>query len=95
MRSQADIEAIESVPLGERLRVDDFCGRVDLAIAERLPEKTAIFYVEDGDVHRPAEEISFATLRANIDRTAALLRAQGINRTDFVAVLLPAVPATY
>ena len=95
LRTQADIEAIERVPLSERLRVDDFCRRIDLAIAARAPDETAIHYVEDGDVNRPANEISFATLRENIDRTAALLRARGIGRTDVVAVLLPAVPGIY
>lgn len=95
LRSQVDIEAIERVPLSERLLVDDFCRRVDLAIASRVPEETAIFYVEDGDVQRRADEISFATLRAKIDSTAALLRARGVGRNDVVAVLLPAVPAIY
>ena len=81
--------------MSERLRVDDFCRRIDLAIAARALDETAIHYVEDGDVNRPADEISFATLRENIDRTAALLRARGIDRTDVVAVLLPSVPGIY
>lgn len=95
LRSRADIRIIERVPLTQRLRVDDFCRRIDLAIATRAPGDTAIHYIEDGDVDRSAQEISFATLRANIDRTAALLRARGIGRTDVVAVLLPGVPEIY
>src|SRR3954453_14108493 len=56
LRSQADIEAIKHVPLRERLRFDDFCQRIDLAIAAREPRETAIHYVEDGDVNRQADE---------------------------------------
>ena len=38
LRSLADIEAIESVPLAERLRIDNFCHRVALAIEARDPQ---------------------------------------------------------
>ena len=48
LRSLADIEAIESVPLAERLRIDNFCHRVALAIEARDPQDTAIHYVPDG-----------------------------------------------
>jgi fatty-acyl-CoA synthase len=95
LRSLADIEAIERTPLRERLAVADFCKRVDLAIAARDPDETAIFFVADGDVDRPAEEVSFREIRRNIDRTAILLRSHGIGRTDVVAVLMPAIPAIY
>lgn len=95
LRSRADIEVIERVPLNDRLGVDDFSRRIDLAIAARAPDDIAIHYVADGDVHRAAQEISFAKLRENIDRTAALLRARGIGRNDVVAVLLPNVPEIY
>jgi fatty-acyl-CoA synthase len=95
LRSLADIESIERTPLSERLAVANFCERVDLAIAARDPDETAIYFVTDGDVDRPAEEVSFRDIRRNIDRTAALLRAHGIGRNDVVAVLMPAVPAIY
>ena len=37
LRSLADIEAIESIPLAERLRIDNFCHRVALAIEATSP----------------------------------------------------------
>lgn len=95
LRSREDIQVIESIPLAEQIRVDNFCRRVDLAIATRAPNDIAIHYVESGDVRHVAQEISFAALRANIDRTAALLRARGIGRNDVVAILLPGVPDIY
>lgn len=95
LRSLADIESIERTPLSERLAIANFCQRIDLAIAARNPGETAVYFVADGDVSMPAEEVSFSELRRNIDRTAALLRAKGIERDDVVAVLMPAAPAIY
>jgi fatty-acyl-CoA synthase len=95
LRSNSDIEAIERVPLSDRLTVTDFCKRIDFAIAARDPDDTAIHFVFDGDVDRAAEQVTFRDLRRNIDSTAALLRAHGIGRTDVVAVLMPALPSIY
>jgi fatty-acyl-CoA synthase len=95
LRSLADIEEIERVPLERRLRIDNFSHRVALAIEARDPRDTAIHYVPDGDINRVAERVSFAALKCNIARTASLLRAQGIGKSDVVAVLMPAVPAIY
>ncbi|HWM68301.1 MAG TPA: acyl-CoA synthetase [Steroidobacteraceae bacterium] len=95
LRSVTDVEAIERTPLEERLTVVDFTQRVALALAARHAADTAIFYVPDGDVERPAERITFARLKDNIVRTASLLRAHGIGRNDVVAILMPTVPALY
>ncbi|HEY4919542.1 MAG TPA: AMP-binding protein, partial [Xanthobacteraceae bacterium] len=95
LRSLADVEAIERTPLAQRLAVVDFSRRVALALAARDPADTALFYVPDGDVEGAALRVSFAQLRDNIARTAALLRAHGIGRGDAVAILLPNVPQLY
>jgi fatty-acyl-CoA synthase len=95
LRSLADIEEIERVPLEERLRIDNFSRRIALAIEARNPDDSAIHYVPDGDVDRIAERVSFGELKRNISATASLLRSHGIGRTDVVAVLMPAVPAIY
>jgi fatty-acyl-CoA synthase len=95
LRSIADIVAIERMPLDEHLTIVNFSRRVALALEARDPDDAAIFYVPDGDVDRAAERISFSELRSKIDRTASLLRDQGVGRNDVVAVLLPAVPAIY
>jgi fatty-acyl-CoA synthase len=95
LRCLANIEAIERVPLGERLGVVNISQRIALGLAAYDPGDTVIFYAPNGDVDSPAAEISFAALRRNIDRTTAFLRANGIGRGDVVAVLLPGVPAVY
>jgi fatty-acyl-CoA synthase len=95
LRSVADIEDIERVPLQERLRIDNFSRRIALAIDARNPADTAIHYVPDGDINRVAERVSFGELKRNIGRTASLLRTHGIGKNNVVAVLMPAVPAIY
>ncbi|MBX9840385.1 MAG: acyl-CoA synthetase [Xanthobacteraceae bacterium] len=95
MRSLADIEDIERVPLDQRIRIDNFSRRVALALEARAADEIAIHYVPDGDVGRDAEGVSFGELKRNIAGTAALLASRGIGRSDVVAVLMPAVPAVY
>jgi fatty-acyl-CoA synthase len=95
LRSLADIEEIERVPLDQRLRIDNFSHRIALAIEARDFRDTAIHCVPDGDINRVAERVSFGELKRNIGKTASLLRNHGIGRNDVVAVLMPAVPAIY
>ena len=95
LRCLADVEAIERIPLDQRLGIVDISHRIALGLAARDPDDTAIFYIPDGNVDSPAAEISFAALRRNLARTASFLRAGGIGRADVVAVLLPGVPAIY
>ena len=42
LRSLEDLEAIERVPLEERLKITDFCRRMDIALAAHDPAETAI-----------------------------------------------------
>jgi fatty-acyl-CoA synthase len=95
LRSRADIEAIEQVPLEERLSVTDFYQRIELALLARKPEEPAIHFVTDGDPDGVVDVVSFADLRRNIRRVAALLESRRIGRTDAVAVILPTIPAAY
>jgi fatty-acyl-CoA synthase len=95
LRALTDVEQIEQAPLEERLEIADFSARMELGLAARPPDDTAIFFVPDGDVERPAERISFRELGQAINQTAALLQENGIERNDVVAILLPAVPAQY
>src|SRR6195256_6689282 len=95
LRCLADVEAIERIPLDQRLGIVNISHRIALGLAARNPDDTAIFYIPDGNVDSPAAEISFAALRRNLARTASFLRAGGIGRADVVAVLLPGIPAIY
>jgi fatty-acyl-CoA synthase len=93
--SLADIEAIERVPIDERLPIKNFAALLQRAFAARNPDDVAIYYVDDGRIETEAKTVTFAALQLQIDRTAALLRAHGIGDGDVVAVLLPAVPELF
>ena len=95
LRGLADIEAIERIPLDERLTIVDFYRRLALALEAREPSETAISFVADGDPSGDVEEISFAVLRRKIAQTASLLKSRDIGRGDAVAIILPTVPAAY
>ena len=95
LRDISDIERIERVPLENRLSIVDFYQRIALALAARNRDDTAIHFIPDGDVDGIVHETSFATLRGNIERVAALLRSRHIERHDVVAILLPTAPAVY
>ena len=95
LRASADIDAIERVPLEERLRVLDFYERLRLALEARGAAETAISFVPDGDVQGVVDETSFGALRRKTALTAALLRSRGIGRGDVVAIVMPTMPAVY
>lgn len=95
LRASADIDAIERVPLEERLRVLDFYERLRLALEARGAAETAISFVPDGDVQGVVHETSFGAVRRKTALTAALLRSRGIGRGDVVAIVMPTMPAVY
>jgi len=89
----ADIERIEAVPFEERLGISDFYLRTQIALGAHDPSTSAIRFLADAQAE--PEDTSFATLRDQVDRVAALLRAHGIGRDDVVAIILPTMPAAY
>ncbi|MDB6084713.1 MAG: AMP-dependent synthetase and ligase, partial [Gammaproteobacteria bacterium] len=95
LRTLADIERIERMPLDERLSIADFYQRIALALAARNRDETAIHFLPDGDIEGIVHETSFATLRGNIERHASVLRSRHIGRLDVVAIVLPTMPAAY
>lgn len=50
LKSIADIEKIEAVPLEQRLTIVDFVERIRLALKAREPNDTAISYIPNGDI---------------------------------------------
>ena len=95
LASSADIRAIEQTPLDQRIAIDNFSQRIDIALAGRKPDDTALYYVPDGDINTPALEVPFHQLRSNIARTAALLHGGATQAGGVTAILLPAVPSIY
>jgi fatty-acyl-CoA synthase len=94
LRSIADVEALERVPLAQRIPswdANDWIRRgLDLA-----PDKVAIQYVADGRPDTPPLEVSYRELKRRMIATANLFRALGVGDTDAVLYLMPTIPSLY
>jgi fatty-acyl-CoA synthase len=95
IRTLADIEAIEAVPLAERLDgIDNSYAALGRA-ASRYPDTTALVFLPDAHPTEGAVEISYRELFAGVTRAANLFHALGIGPGDVVSMLLPNLPETH
>ena len=94
IRTIADIEALERVPLESRLlswNVNDWIRRgLDLA-----PQKIALRYIADGDPASPQTTLTYAELKQRSVAAANLFASLGVGKDDAVLYLLPTVPELY
>jgi len=94
LRSIADVEAIERVPLAQRIPswdANDWIRRgLDLA-----PDKIAIQYVADGRPDTPPIAWTYRELKHRTIATANLFRRLGVGDTDAVLYLMPTIPSLY
>ena len=94
IRTLADIEAIEKIPLRERLDVDntyDFIRRG----AQIDPDKVALSFLFSGEAWESPVEVPYKELLAKIHQTANLCRDMGVGPEDVATVLLPNLPQTH
>ncbi|MGF1551124.1 MAG: acyl-CoA synthetase [Paracoccaceae bacterium] len=83
-----DKRAIEATPLAERWPGSSVHGLLAEA-ARRAPKAPAISFQLQGKAKSRAETLDFATLLAEVNRTANLLRRLGVGPGDRVALVLP------
>ena len=94
LRSLADIEAIESIPLEQRITRWDFAQNL-LDGCRLQPQRAAIHATHLGDIDGPVQTWTFADLERHAIQIANLLRARGIGADDAVAIIGPTVPAMF
>lgn len=94
IRTIRDIEALEAVPLAERIETWDTCALVRQGAAID-PGKTAMVYLADADLDAEPFTLTYRELMARFDRTANLLRGLGVGPGDVVAFLMPTVPQAF
>ncbi len=94
LRDLADIEALESIPLEER--IDSWNANVWVRRGLALePEKIALQYFAVADPGAQPEEVSYAALRRQVIEAANLFHARGVGARDAVIYLLPTLPQLY
>jgi fatty-acyl-CoA synthase len=94
LRTLQDIEALERVPLAERIfswNLNDWIARG----CARDGAKIAIRYIDDGDPASPAVEISYAELTARANQAANLFHSLGVTAGDVVLFILPTLPQLF
>src|SRR5215831_7142404 len=94
LRTLQDIEALERVPLEERIfswNLNDWIARGCARDGTRI----AIRYIADGDPESAAVEMTYAELTARANQAANLFQALGVAGSDVVLFILPTLPQLF
>jgi fatty-acyl-CoA synthase len=94
IRNMADIEAIERVPLSERIKARSTYELIS-AGADINPRAIAISFLKDGDAYLNPQQVTYGQFIAKIRQTANMLADMGVGPTDVVTYLLPNLPQTH
>ena len=94
LRTLADVEALERVPLEQRIDSWNLNDWLDRGCA-RDPDKIAIRFVADGNPESPQVTLTYRELHQSSRRVANLFHSQGIGPSDPVIFLLPTLPELY
>jgi len=94
LRTMADIEAIEQVPLEQRITRWDFALNL-LDGCRHKPERAAFYVTDNGNLDGEIKVWRFVDLEHRAIQIANLLRAAGVGPNDAVAIVSPTVPALF
>ena len=81
IRTPADIAALESVPIEQRLEGLDSTYDVIVRTARRSPDSVALAFVPDGDPSADVNEITYQALLQKVTQAANAFHALGIGPT--------------
>src|SRR5271166_3663603 len=94
VRTLADIEELEMVPLSERGLPDSTYVALK-AQAEKTPEQAALTFFLDSTRFKRTHQWSYQQLLADITRAANVFTRAGLRPDDVVAFILPNLPETH
>jgi fatty-acyl-CoA synthase len=94
LRTLQDVEALERVPLEERVFSWDLNDWLARGCALD-PDKIAIRYIADGDPESPPVLLRYRELQAHATQAANLFHSLGVEPGDAVLIVLPTVPQLY
>ncbi len=94
IRNLADIEAIEKVPLHERVTEKSTYELIGKGAAIN-PDATAMSFILDGERFQEPIRVTYGQFMAKIRQTANMLADWGVGPTDVVTYLLPNLPQTH
>ncbi len=92
--TQADIDALERVPVNERIRHANVADLLRDTAAQNA-DRVAFRYLSGTGPSDPVRDITYAELLRRVTQTANLLHAHGVGPDDVVTLLMPSVPETF
>ena len=94
IRDLSDVEAIERVPLSERITERSTYELIEKG-ARINPEAVAMSFLRDGHTYDKPQQITYRQFMEKIRQTANLFADLGVGPTDVVTYLLPNLPETH
>ncbi len=94
IRNLSDIEAIEKVPLSQRIKAQSTYELIGAGAAIN-PGAVAMSFIADGDRYQSPQRVTYGQFMAKIRQTANWLADLGVGPTDVVTYLLPNLPQTH
>jgi fatty-acyl-CoA synthase len=94
LRNLHDVEALERMPLDERIFSWNLNDWIDRGLT-RDPGKIALTYVADGNPAGQAVRLAYGELQQRRTQIANLLHSVGVQPGDVVLLLLPTLPQLY
>jgi len=95
IRTLKDIEAIEAVPIEERLAGLNSTYDAIARSAARTPDAIALAFLPNGDPDAAPVEVTYRELLSRVTQTANAFHALGVGSTDVVSYVLPNLLETH
>jgi fatty-acyl-CoA synthase len=93
-RHIADVEAIESVPLEERVTTRSTHELIEKG-AQGNPDATALHFLLSGEAWESPIEVSYRDFLRRVTQSANLFHDLGVGSSDVVTYILPNLPQTH
>ena len=94
IRTLADIEEIERVPLAQRQLPQSTYAMIRQS-ALTFPDRSALIFFPDGEHYQASLQVTYRQLLGRIHQVANMLSDLGIGPTDVVSLLLSNLPQTH
>ena len=94
IRTQADIEALEKVPVTDRIQQTNVFDLIRDS-ADAHADRVAFRFLSGTTPQDAVRDVTYRELLRRVVQTANLLRASGVGPDDTVTLLMPGVPETF
>src|SRR5262249_43312224 len=94
IRTEADIVALEKLPVGERIRHRNVLDILRDS-GRQYADRTAFRFTSGTTPSDPVRDVTYAEMLKRVIQAANLFHASGVGPNDAVTILVPGVPETF